>query len=89
MLVIRGSAASVAGGSAPAVAEGGTEVPADAGPAARAALEASIADGQPLSQRELARRFEIPRSRAAGIARDVAAASNGHASLNGHAEGVN
>lgn len=51
--------------------------------AAREALERSIADGKPLSQRELARRFEIPRSRAAVIARDVAASANGHASLNG------
>jgi hypothetical protein len=69
MLVVRGTAVPVAG----------TEAAGDATEAAKAALEASIAAGKPLSQRELARRFEISRSRAAGIAREVTAAANGHA----------
>jgi len=69
MLVVRGTAVPAAT----------TDVPPDATEAARAALQASISAGKPLSQRELARRFEIPRSRAAGIAREVTAAANGHA----------
>lgn len=52
------------------------DVAADAASAARAALEKSIAAGVPLSQRELARQFEIPRSRAAMIARELAAAAS-------------
>jgi len=50
-------------------------VPPDAASAARAALAASITAGEPLSQRELARRFGIPRSRAAVIAGEVSAAA--------------
>jgi hypothetical protein len=73
MLVVRGTVVPGPAGS----------VPPGAAEAAREALERSIADGQPLSQRELARRFEIPRSRAAVIARDVAASANGHATVEG------
>jgi predicted XRE-type DNA-binding protein len=39
------------------------------------ALEKSITTGDPLSQRELARRYGIPRSRASVIAREVSAAA--------------
>src|SRR5260221_7695413 len=53
MLVIRGSAV-------PAPAAPGPEVAADAEAAARVALAASIAAGQPLSQREIAPRFGMP-----------------------------
>ena len=73
MLVVRGTAVPGPDGS----------VPPGVADAAREALGRSIADGKPLSQRELARRFEIPRSRAAVIARDVAASANGHAGLEG------
>jgi len=43
-----------------------------------AALASSMAAGSRLSQREIARRFGMPRSRAAVLAREVAAAGNGH-----------
>jgi hypothetical protein len=72
ILVVYGTAVPGSAGS----------VPPDAAKAAREALERSIAGGKPLSQRELARRFEIPRSRAAAvIAREVTAAANGQAVL--------
>jgi hypothetical protein len=54
-------------------------VPASAEDAARMALEASIAVGNALSQRQLSDRFGITRPAAAKVARSVAAASNGHA----------
>lgn len=71
MLIVRAGAVPTAATSAPAVA-------ADAEAAARAALAASIAVGSPLSQREISRRFGIPRSRAAVLAREVRAGANGH-----------
>lgn len=71
MLIVRA-------GAVPASATRGTEVAADAEAAARAALSASIAQGSPLTQREIARRFGMPRSRAAVIAREVTAGANGH-----------
>lgn len=71
MLIVRARAAPATASAVPAVA-------ADAEPAARAALSASIAAGTPLSQREIARRFGMPRSRAAVLAREVAIAGNGH-----------
>jgi hypothetical protein len=83
MLVIRtpavpAEAADVPGLAAaePEGAEGDTDVPPDSASAARAALERSVAAGDPLSQRELARRFGIPRSRAAVIAREVTATAS-------------
>jgi hypothetical protein len=45
--------------------------------AARDALAASIAAGNPISQRQLASRFGISRTRAAALAREVAAEANG------------
>ena len=71
MLIVRAGAASAPAAAVPAVA-------ADAESAARAALTASIAAGSPLSQREIARRFGMPRSRVAVLAREVAASANGH-----------
>ncbi len=71
MLIVRAGAAPAMATAAPAVA-------ADAESAARAALAASIMAGAPLSQREIARRFAMPRSRAAVIARGVMASANGH-----------
>lgn len=59
----------------PEAAVGGAAVAPDATSAARVALERSIEAGQPLSQRELARRFGFPRSRAAVIAKEVTASS--------------
>jgi hypothetical protein len=82
MLVIRTPAVSTSAvavpepaSSVPGAAVDGAAVPPDAASAARVALERSIETGQPLSQRELARRFGIPRSRAAAIAKEVTAAS--------------
>jgi len=82
MLVIRTPAVSASAAavpepadSVPGAAANGAAVPPDAVSAARVALERSIATGQSLSQRELARRFGIPRSRAAAIAKEVTAAS--------------
>jgi peptidoglycan/LPS O-acetylase OafA/YrhL len=45
--------------------------------AARGALAASITAGNPISQRQLASRFGISRTRAAALAREVAAEANG------------
>lgn len=67
---VRPAAEPAPAGVAP---ESATDAPPDAASAARAAMEKSITAGEPLSQRELARRFGIPRSRAAVIAREVAA----------------
>jgi hypothetical protein len=73
MVIIRGTGrqASLA---APAMAPG--RVAADAESAARAALAASIAAGNPVSQRQLAKRFGISRARAAIMARELAPASS-------------
>jgi hypothetical protein len=71
MLIVRAGAAPAVAATVPAVA-------ADADSAARAALATSIAQGSPLSQREIARRFGMPRSRAAVIAREVITSANGH-----------
>jgi Protein of unknown function (DUF2637) len=53
-------------------------VAADADHAARLALAASIAAGNPLSQRQLMTRFGLTRTRERKVRADVAAASNGH-----------
>jgi hypothetical protein len=74
MVIIR--AAGQASQPVPVIAIG--RVAADAESAARAALAASIAAGNPISQRKLATRFGISRSRAAIMARQVAAMSNSH-----------
>ena len=79
MLVVRATAVPAVAGTGPETATDGAEVAGDTASAARAVLEASIAAGQPLSQRELARRFGMPRSRAAVIAREVTTAANGQA----------
>jgi hypothetical protein len=82
MMVIRTPATPAAATAVPELAAvvpeavgDGADVPPDAASAARAALERSITTGEPLSQRELARRFGIPRSRAAVIAGEVSAAA--------------
>ena len=72
---VRGAAVPAPASAEPRAVTGGAGVPADAATAARAALEESITAGEPLSQRELSRRYGIPRSRAAIIAREVAAAA--------------
>lgn len=71
MVIIRG-AGRQASLAVPAVAPG--RVAADAESAARAALAASVAAGNPVSQRQLAKRFGISRARAAVMARELAVA---------------
>jgi hypothetical protein len=68
MLIIRGSVA--APGTAPE-----PPVPADVNEAVRLAHLASVAAGEPLSQRQLAERFGVSRRQVGQI---VAAGSNGH-----------
>ncbi len=58
----------------------------DAESAARLALEASVAAHSPLSQRQLADRFGIPRSAAAKVHREVLARSNGHSPSDPHSD---
>jgi transcriptional regulator GlxA family with amidase domain len=82
MLVIRGSAA---GGGEPARTGDAPPVPADVNEAVRLAHLAGQAAGEPVSQRRLAERFGVSRRQ---VSRALAAAPNGRASLNGHAEGV-
>lgn len=62
-----------------ALSQPAQSVAADAEQAARAALAASIAAGNPLSQRALASRFGLSRARAGVLAREVTASANGHA----------
>jgi Protein of unknown function (DUF2637) len=62
----------------PAVTAPMATVAADAAEAARVALQASIAAGNPLSQRALASRFGMTRPAAAKLAKEVAASANGH-----------
>ena len=64
-----------AGQPGTAVAHGGTS----AEEAARLAWRASIAAGNPLSQRQLASRFGMTRPAAARLHKEVIAESNGHA----------
>jgi hypothetical protein len=54
-------------------------VPADAESAARAALAASVAASNPISQRQLMTRFGLTRAQATRVRQAVAAGSNGHA----------
>ncbi len=57
-----------------------TSPAATAEEAAALAYRASVAGGNPLSERQLADRFGIPRPRAKRLRAEVAAESNGHAS---------
>jgi hypothetical protein len=68
MMVIRTPAVPALAAVVPEAADDDTDVPPDAASAARVALERSIKAGDPLSQRELSRRFGIPRSRVADAA---------------------
>lgn len=54
-------------------------VPADAQSAARTALAASVAAGNPVSQRQLMTRFALTRTAERKVRSEVLAASNGHA----------
>jgi hypothetical protein len=54
-------------------------VPLDAREAARAAYRASLGNGQPMSQRAVARQFGLSRQRVAQLTAEVAAESNGEA----------
>ena len=72
---------ATAGQPAPPGGQPGTPlatVAASAEEAAKVALAASIAAGNPVSQRQLASRFGITRPAAARLHKEVAAASNGH-----------
>jgi len=83
MIVVRSLAAAppgdesanAAGGLSPAL----TQVARDAEEAARFALAASVAAGNPISQRQLIARFALTRTQAAKVRASVLAASNGHA----------
>jgi hypothetical protein len=75
MMVIRTPAMPAPASGVPELATVVPEAAGDAASAARAALATSITAGDPLSQRELARRFGIPQSRAAVIAGEVSAAA--------------
>jgi hypothetical protein len=72
----RGARPEPAGGSVPATSV--AKVAADATEAARVALQASIAAGNPISQRALASRFGMTRPAAAKLHREVTASANGH-----------
>lgn len=52
--------------------------PADAADAAKLALAASVAAGNPISQRKLMERFALPRAAERKVRQAVLAASNGH-----------
>jgi Protein of unknown function (DUF2637) len=54
------------------------EVPGDVEQAVRAAYAASVAAGQPLSQRAMADRFGLSRRKVSQLVTDVTAACNGH-----------
>ena len=53
-------------------------VPADVEQAVRAAYAASVAAGQPLSQRAMAERFGLSRRRVSQLVVQVTASGNGH-----------
>ena len=55
------------------------EVPGDVEQAVRAAYVASVAAGQPLSQRAMAERFGLSRRRVSQLITSVSVESNGHA----------
>jgi hypothetical protein len=54
------------------------EVPGDVDEAVRAAYAASVAAGQPLSQRAMAERFGLSRRKVSQLIADVTVESNGH-----------
>jgi len=56
-----------------------SEVPGDVEQAVRAAYAASVAAGQPLSQRAMAERFGLSRRRVSQLITSVTVESNGHA----------
>ncbi len=61
-----------------AVAPGLVKVPADAQSAALAALAASVAAGNPISGRQLEKRFGLTRAQATKVRQAVLAGANGH-----------
>jgi hypothetical protein len=63
----------------PAVTVPAQTAPADAQDAARLALAASVAAGNPISQRQMIARFGLSRAQATKVRQAVLAASNGHA----------
>jgi hypothetical protein len=78
MALVRGQAAARPGGTQPAAAAVPVaRVAASAEAAARVALQASIAAGNPVSQRALASRFGLTRPAAAKVHREVSASANG------------
>jgi hypothetical protein len=62
----------------PRAAISGPAVPADVEQAVRAAYAASVAAGQPLSQRAMAERFGLSRRRVSQLVVQVTASGNGH-----------
>jgi DNA-binding transcriptional regulator LsrR (DeoR family) len=54
------------------------EVPGDVEQAVRAAYTASVAAGQPLSQRAIADRFGLSRRKVSQLVTQVTASGNGH-----------
>jgi hypothetical protein len=67
-----------AGSGLPSAGPALAPVAADAEHAARLALAASVAAGNPLSQRQLMTRFGLTRTRERKVRESVAAESNGH-----------
>jgi DNA-binding transcriptional regulator YdaS (Cro superfamily) len=63
---------------APRLATTGRVVPGDVEQAVRAAYAASVAAGQPLSQRAMAERFGLSRRKVSQLVTSVRAESNGH-----------
>jgi Protein of unknown function (DUF2637) len=79
MLLVRRSRKPGAGLVSPASGPApGAQVAHDAEHAARLALAASVAAGNPLSQRQLMTRFGLTRTRERKVREAVAAESNGH-----------
>jgi hypothetical protein len=70
----RGPRAAISGPAVPAV----PAVPGDVEQAVRAAYAASVAAGQPLSQRAMAERFGLSRRRVSQLVVQVTASGNGH-----------
>jgi MFS family permease len=74
MQLVRRSRGPRAATSVPAV----PEMPGDVEQAVRAAYAASVAAGQPLSQRAMAERFGLSRRRVGQLVTQVTASGNGH-----------
>jgi len=62
----------------PRLATSGPTVPRDLEQSVRAAYAASVATGQPLSQRALAERFGLSRRKVSQLVTSVSAESSGH-----------